>query len=518
MIFTLNYYFNFTLFFVFSYVLTITTSYYHLTGYWSIDLHTRSDINLVGLSNLFWIWTNTYYLYSVLIIALFTYMLHFYKNLFSWSLLLLAIYCTLIFLELFTNHNLVSSTTYKTADLELYNLLLNNSINKIHPLMIYAAWFSTLILIIVNPKVLSAKNSIVNLLLLFKLVIFISLLLGGWWAYQEGSWGGWWNWDPSEMFGLLILFSLASLTHNSVRKSYIISYYIKVLISYTFIYYIFLQLNFSLLSHNFGIRQGDIIDFRISYLTAIVFIIYFVIRKLAKLVVIVIPNLYSLGKPYYYYIASFVLYIILYISSAELWSDLVWRLLNIDLYNSSSLLGTSLLVATLIFVLRYFDLMLINTILVFLFIYTNNIVVPLTFYFLNISWLKYIDLHKIILGYVLFTFMYSSFSSTLWTSELIVGASNSIVLNLPLLHGDSISSLSKYLNYYSQLNSNTIETKPFSLSNYNNITEQRYSISLDDILISSSTNDFSNLLVISIILIFIALFTRSINNILIIKF
>ena len=516
--FTLNYYYSFVYFFIISYVLVITTGYHHSIGYWSVDLYSRSDLNLIGLSNLFWIWTNTYYLYSVLIIFLSSYILNIYKNSFSYLTLIFIIYSFLIFLELFTNHNLVNSISYKSMDLELYNLLLNNSINKIHPLMIYLAWFSTLILLITNLKVLYKKCYTTSILLFFKLIIFISLFLGGWWAYQEGSWGGWWNWDPSEMFGLLILLSLVLLTHSPTYKSYSVNYYVKVLISYMFIYYIFLQLNFSLLSHNFGIRQGDIVDFRISYIAVILFVACLILRKFSRLVTALLFNIYEPTKSYYYYIASIMLYIILYMSSAELWSDLIWRLFNIDLYNSSSMLSTSLLIAAIIFLFRYFNLILINMCSLFLLVYANNIIVPLVFYFLNINWLRYIDLHKLILAYVLFTLIYSNFSSTLWICNSTADALNSIVINLPLVHGDLLSYILKYPSYYSQLNSNTIETKPFSLINYNSITEQYYSISLDDILISSSTIDFSNLIVLFIMLVFTLLFTRSINNILIIKF
>ena len=35
--------------------------------------------------------------------------------------------------------------------------------------------------------------------------------MGGLWAYQEGSWGGWWDWDISEVFGLFIYLVFSTL-------------------------------------------------------------------------------------------------------------------------------------------------------------------------------------------------------------------------------------------------------------------------------------------------------------------
>lgn len=518
MIFTLNYYFRFTYIFIIFYITLISTSYNHLIGYWSIDLHTRSDLNLAGLSNLFWIWTNTYYLYSILIILLFSIMLYAYKEDYSVKVFVFLVYYALIFLELASNHNLTLSSSYKTTELELYNLLLNNSINKIHPLMIYVSWFSIIILSVSSFASFNRWYYTSNVFILFKLVIAASLLLGGWWAYQEGSWGGWWNWDPSEMFGLLILFSLVLSTHASLTKSYSSSYYIKVILSYTLIYYVFLQLNFSLLSHNFGIRQGDIIDFRVSYLLFIATGIYLIRRKLLSLNSTIYLEPRRIGVSYIYYIIPLVLYAVLYVSSAELWSDLIWRIFGMDLYNSSSLLSPILLVTALLLITRYSNIALLSSISIFLTLSTNNVLVPISLYVLSIGWLKYLDLHKLALLYIIFIFTYSNFTSIVWGYKSTSLWVDTLVINAPLIHGDCTSMLNLYFNYFSLLMSNTLETKPFSLINFNALTEQRYSISLDDVAIHSSTYDFCNVLVIAIVIILLILFLRSINKLMIIKF
>ena len=45
------------------------------------------------------------------------------------------------------------------------------------------------------------------------------------------------------------------------------------------LFYAFLQFNFSLISHNFGIRQGDLVDFRVFYLLVSVVITFVTLRS-----------------------------------------------------------------------------------------------------------------------------------------------------------------------------------------------------------------------------------------------
>jgi cytochrome c biogenesis factor len=50
--------------------------------------------------------------------------------------------------------------------------------------------YLSLILLVAN---LDGYNKI-KLAIYFLSILLLGLILGGWWAYQEGSWGGWWNW------------------------------------------------------------------------------------------------------------------------------------------------------------------------------------------------------------------------------------------------------------------------------------------------------------------------------------
>lgn len=42
------------------------------------------------------------------------------------------------------------------------------------------------------------------------------ILLGGWWAYMELGWGGYWAWDPVENASLIPWFSATALLHTSI--------------------------------------------------------------------------------------------------------------------------------------------------------------------------------------------------------------------------------------------------------------------------------------------------------------
>jgi hypothetical protein len=91
-------------------------------------------------------------------------------------------------------------------------------------------------------------------------IVFLSnitaLLLGAWWAAQEGSWGGWWDWDSSETLGLLILLSAVSVFHYKIKLNNFInnSFSHLLFFFFTLVVYFFIQLNFDVVSHNFGTK------------------------------------------------------------------------------------------------------------------------------------------------------------------------------------------------------------------------------------------------------------------------
>lgn len=161
----------------------------------------------------------------------------------------------------YSNSQLTNLTTLSTT----VNVLLSNALNKYHPFIFYSstalvvshALRSFLSLGGAHPtstfRTLSWSSGGLLWVVWFNL---FAIFLGSWWAMQEGTWGGWWNWDSSEMFGLLPSFLLLRLIH-SVSSGYgcwrAASHYTSSLLILVFFYFL-LQLNFDLISHNFGAR------------------------------------------------------------------------------------------------------------------------------------------------------------------------------------------------------------------------------------------------------------------------
>jgi hypothetical protein len=90
-------------------------------------------------------------------------------------------------------------------------------------------------------------------------ILSISLILGGWWALQEFTWGGWWNWDSVEFPILITLIWIYFKQYHYPRNRYT---YISVLQLHTIgglmlIYIIFLTRYGNLFSvHSFTGNMG----------------------------------------------------------------------------------------------------------------------------------------------------------------------------------------------------------------------------------------------------------------------
>jgi len=147
------------------------------------------------------------------------------------------------------------------------NVLLLNTLNRYHPLCLYAA-FALVVSYGFLYQQAYLRRSTTNLLKFLTTYGYylsghitstsLTALIGGsWWALQEGTWGGWWNWDASEVLGLTPLMFLIwryhepisfPLTFKGAKRSQLAT----VLIVFT---YSIIQLNFENASHNFGIQS-----------------------------------------------------------------------------------------------------------------------------------------------------------------------------------------------------------------------------------------------------------------------
>lgn len=176
-----------------------------------------------------------------------------------WFLTLFALYLTE--LHDFTPLNLLDSNL--SYGVWALNTLLTNALNKYHPLIFYFSVSLFFSLSTISPNTYFAKTPfalsfLTNLTLRNSWLVIttnlLSLFLGSWWALQEGTWGGWWNWDSSETFGLEISLIALLFTHSSLSVLRSVRLYIRhLLLTLCFISsYFFIQLNFELVSHNFG--------------------------------------------------------------------------------------------------------------------------------------------------------------------------------------------------------------------------------------------------------------------------
>lgn len=252
-----------------------------------VNLILNLNFNIITLFIQFWITNNTTFvlfqcicLYNIFWIS---YILKFYIKIYTVFYLLLS---TLLYNYLILKHTtLLNYSTLHGYDYLLFNNLLINKINYIHPFLFFLTVSFLLLfwLLIfyyfylskpVNVYYLHSISLYLNMWLKTNInYIYLLILLGAWWAFQEGTWGGWWAWDPSELLSLTIFFIVIYLLHIK----FILFKLINVLQPLTLLYmlasinYLFLQINFNLTSHNFG-NSFNFFTSELFYSTNLVFI------------------------------------------------------------------------------------------------------------------------------------------------------------------------------------------------------------------------------------------------------
>jgi cytochrome c biogenesis factor len=218
---------------------------------------------------------------------------------------------------------------------ELTNPLLLNSINKFHPLLLYLSLLWVTIYSFQNTQTqtityckYSYKEMYVNTSLF---VLILTMFLGSWWAIQEGSWGGWWNWDPSEVFGLLLIVNYLLLIHSKknlrVKKRYAL--FLIMLSLGTLLSYLLIQLNFDLVSHNFGTRTSAFTNLAEFFLLTCWFLVLLFSCKFKAKMKSVLATKRFTFKLTIYNISILIISFIFYFSSFKLlFSDPLWQLIT----------------------------------------------------------------------------------------------------------------------------------------------------------------------------------------------
>ena len=473
------------------FILTLITEKYKEV-YTAYDITTRLNINVFFWDLFYFSWTNISYIFTIQIVFIIlfyaSYYLHKIKIPHHYFILIYSLITILYFIY---NSNMFLTLNYSTIKLDYYNTLLSNSLNKYHPFILYMSWVFILALFTLCNNVSNKyffyhqlSYDITNTLIALYFILF-TLLLGSWWAYQEGSWGGWWNWDPSEVFGLYIMLLLSLSLHSLLSKNSLLSYKTLLYVSMisSIIYYCFMQINFSLISHNFGFRDSDLIDIRLFYLISLFWlssILIFLIKSTLKSSWYL--NLINAHPNYSWYrvVALFILFAIITTSLFILLNDLIWKVIKVNVTNL--VINYNILLTFLFLV--YFSLSLtlnlfqVSTLIVSLYFSIEFIYVM---FLLNLLFRSiFVKIHKLILLSVLLAIIFCRFYMSNWLPLKLAATyyDNTISyltnynfgLHYPFLF-ENLSSRNSYI-YTNYLASTSPDLKMFNLLSNSTTTTQ----------------------------------------------
>lgn len=325
------------------------------------DLLTHINLNDFYLNSFYYVWTQFFVLPSLIVLILL------YHNLVKLKCKNLILVCgwVLVFIIIvwwILDYYWVNQYQYTIYNIPtFFNTLLQNPLNKYHPAIFFISYLFIITYIQTTNYFLSYKylitnayqnsiyeNSIIRKLTTYWVLISISLYMGAWWALQEGSWGGWWNWDPSEVFGLIILTKLLWMFHSPSLKQnpfikILTSYSISLIIIFT---YLILQMSYTLVSHNFGLSlvgYGYVNIFFITSLTLTLIISALLNCKYSRYYVYTtnlfvcwrVKAVHKTTKPFIILIYLIILLILyLYVLSFNpILNNIFWTSVNIEVLN-----------------------------------------------------------------------------------------------------------------------------------------------------------------------------------------
>ena len=164
-----------------------------------------------------------------------------------------------------------------------------------------------------------------------------------------------------------------------VSNSY---FFKKLILSLIFLlslaYYSFMQINFSLISHNFGFRDSDLIDIRLFYF--IIFVLLFTItiylyRKLSNNTYYLIYDTIHVNYTWYKLLFSFQVVLIISVSLFILLNDLSWKIFKLNVINISTNYNALIVFIFMIYYLLNFNFNLYYTLIYLLLtLYSYNFI------------------------------------------------------------------------------------------------------------------------------------------------
>ena len=228
------------------------------------DMALKTQINDSLLTHFYFNWINFNFLPSFFTLGLIAHTLFFLKKIHTFNNILIIMPILVLYnFELLDISILNSALIYSNLSSEFINYLLANSLNKYHPYIFYTSlWLYTNTLVATSLQLTNRncfyKSQISVNLKLYSIAAlwlnFTALFMGSWWAFQEGTWGGWWNWDSSEVFGLSVGLFLLFNIHIKINMEniHLLVLEYKIFLMCILLCYSFIQINFELASHNFG--------------------------------------------------------------------------------------------------------------------------------------------------------------------------------------------------------------------------------------------------------------------------
>lgn len=426
--------------------------------------------------NIFLLWVNPFYFKLFLLfigIAIYPNTLY----------LLIFFYLYFIDIKLFDIFN--SNFFIDLFVYESYNPLLFNSLNKIHPAIFHTVLVWVLIPILSNKYLKYTSYRFIKLssfVYVLTIYLVITIFFGSWWAVQEGTWGGWWDWDPSEVLSLVVLTYLIYILHSSYYLNLYIFFYKSVtsLFILIVIYFIGLQLIFGLTNHNFG--NSNLSFFNNNNYSIFILVLWLLVIKLLLKYFIIISLLLN------YRFKNLLIWLsIIYISllTSPLSITKIATLWNLTVLGK---VWVILLMVLLLLIkatckwspLVYYLLLFFDLILYLLLVFKNwsNVILYhfLIFIFFIFSFLYFNDSYQIVSNYLITEFnssYYVNFSYLFFISESHINLSPTLkaksfifnFFNSSILYNYLISF--KYTLYYNVLISTYLTNFIYIVVSYN---------------------------------------------------
>lgn len=161
--------------------------------------------------------------------------------------------------------------------LKFINIIaLHNSLFVYHPISLYITLIILFCYLKHEKKIIITTNYI----------IWVSFILGGYWASQEFNWGGWWNWDSLEMGILFTLIYFLFKIHLPLN-TYLLKFFNLNILFYFICYWMFNKLGLTISIHAF-VKN----NFFYKYINFIyIFINFYYTSKLKLMTIILLIQL-----------------------------------------------------------------------------------------------------------------------------------------------------------------------------------------------------------------------------------